>query len=171
VRRLALFAASACVVLGPAQAPGTAAPPGDFAVGSAKFTVVSGGQAFPGHFELSAHSGPLGESPSGQIVEQDPDLGTLVADVDCMVVVGHDAMAAGPLRRPVQEGGLTFNYFAVRVEDNGEPVRGQPVDRGLALLLFDRTFENFCANKVLPASPGPIVDSGNVVVNDALRAG
>jgi hypothetical protein len=137
-----------------------ATPPNDFAVGGGKHTDPEHpGVAIP--FEFSAHSGPLGEDPKGQI-KVASEVGIIKAKVTCLIVVGNEAFITG--RSDELPGGIVVTHAV----DNGEPSDGTP---DLLRNSFEPTiFED-------PANPGsgcflptlaPVpVTQGNIVVHDA----
>src|SRR6266571_2097107 len=73
-------------------------PPQDMVVGSAKifFGPELGGPVTE-QFIVSAHSGPAGDDPQGQITFHSPFLESnqAKADVECMVVTGNHAHVGG----------------------------------------------------------------------------
>lgn len=93
----------------------------------------------PSHFEVGARSGPLGEDPTGHITDRVffPETGemTLHGDVraGCLRVTGNRAIVVGQLPESEQFdlGFGRFEYLALVIEDNGNPVAGQPVDRAV----------------------------------------
>lgn len=158
-------AVAACVLAAgiAAMAAKGAGSPYDFAVGAGKGVAVFGGE-FPFQFTLSAHDGPQG--PSGTFTVHDPDIGTFTVDVQCIQVIGNRAVVAGPLRRPVEESGITFLYAKLDVEDNGEPSGSTP-DRADPVLLFPSSFERVCSGTAPLSTFLFPLDQGNVVVYDA----
>ena len=131
---------------------GATARSGDFAVGGGKH---AGGV----HFAFSAHSGPNGEDPRGEIQlfiagEMKP------AAVTCLIVTGNEAIITAT--SDAVPGGIVV----VDAVDNGNPADAIPD-------LLRGSFEGFiyespnrpgCFLPVLPPVP---VDQGNIVVKDA----
>jgi hypothetical protein len=96
------------------------------------------GESVTEQFIVSAHSGPLGEDPHGQITFHSPLLtsGHAKADVTCMTVTGNRARVGGVFSEPVVYMGLVFRWFELIVEDNGPP--GHGTDRTTSFIFFDR---------------------------------
>ena len=145
-------------------------------------SVVGGGiNALGDQFSVSAHSGPLGEDPTGHVeLRTQPTVGarpqTFHGNVKdgCLIVVGNRAVAVGRLPQEQQyvvpggPGNGVIEYAAVAVEDNGGPVMGQPTDRAFPVLLFSQTGARVCAG-LIPATffSFPLVH-GNVLVEDSI---
>jgi len=169
------FACVLAVVGLAAAAPAGADPPRDFVVGAG---TIEADPFLGDSFSVSAHSGPLGEDPRGHVNVRTTNLAgdrqSFHGDVSegCLIVTGNRAVAVG--RLPEDERfvepttGRTIEFAAVIVEDNGHPVKGQPLDRAFPVLFFTATAARACAG-LLPASLVTVpIDRGNVVVNDAL---
>ncbi len=116
---------------------------------------------------MSAHSGPLGEDPLGQITFHSRLLtsGHAKADVTCMTVTDNRARVGGVFSEPVVYMGLVFRWFELIVEDNGPP--GHGTDRTTSFIFFDRPRPpdfspcNFDAPTEFP------IEQGNLTVKDA----
>ena len=131
-------------------------------------------------FAIGANSDPLGADPRGQVMYRSrPFIGapaqqTFHGDVSegCFFALLNRAVAVG--RLPERERfvepitGRLIEYVGVWVEDNGEPVHGQPVDRGFAALLFTQTALRTCAGHQGGYALMHPLEEGNVVVHDAL---
>jgi hypothetical protein len=154
-------------------APAPAASDGDRVAG---FGTIEAAQFLNGDFQVAAHSGPLGEDPSGHVTVRasDGDSMTFHGDVSqaCLIVVGNRAVAVGRLPEDEQfstPGFGTVEFVAVLVEDNGHPVAGHAVDRAFAVLLRASTEALLCASRLVPASFATVpIEHGNYVVEDAL---
>jgi hypothetical protein len=121
------------ILLSPASADLGGA--GDEATGSgANQFLIAVGEA---RLSVSAHSGPLGESPSGAVRAQGEPDGAgptepfkLEGEVTCLRVSGNRAAIkyafqhAEGSAEPFQDGGVQ-----IFLEDNGDPARGVAVDR------------------------------------------
>jgi hypothetical protein len=135
-----------------------ATPPNDFAVGGGKHTdPANPNVAIP--FSFSAHSGPLGEDPKGQI-HVASDVGIIKAEVTCLIVVGNEAFITG--RSDELPGGIVVTHAV----DNGEPSDGTP---DLLRNSFVEAIVPDPANPgcFLPTLPPVPVTQGNIVVHDA----
>jgi hypothetical protein len=146
----------------------SADPGGDFAVGSYQVTAPSGFM----HVRVSAHSGPVGENPTGSIhVTFASSLlfggipGDVKGDVDCLFVINGQANISARLAEPF----LGQTHVTLILSDQGPPGpgHGQAPDQ-------DRAFIGFSSTPPIPAfacaSTGFMLlgkASGNVVVNDA----
>src|SRR5215211_3499505 len=134
VLTVAALAIPTAPALGP-LADARAAAPGDSAVGSGtnQFIVVLG----EAHLSVSAHSDANGDNPSGHVrATGDPDGNgpvepfKLEGEVTCLEVSGNRAAIKYRFKHaegsaaPFQGGGVQ-----IFIEDNGDPVYGQPVDR------------------------------------------
>jgi hypothetical protein len=134
----------------------------DLLAGSQKVTDASGFQ----HVRVSAHSGPLGQDPTGEIrVTFDSTLlpGTTAdvrGDVDCLSVTGNVARVAALLRQPF----MGNTHVTLIVFDNGNPgvAMGQSPDFGF--IDFTSTPSPICAFFGLTLL-GDM--TGNYVVRDA----
>lgn len=92
--------------------------------------------------------------------------------VVCLRVAGHDAVVLYRLRTPVsvpELPGEVFSYGAAYIEDNGDPINGQPVDRMLDYAVQPANIPFFC-NADPAAFPDALlatpISSGNFVVSD-----
>ena len=150
----------------------------DFAVGagSSEFALGAIGQA---RFALSATSDPAGARPAGYVTSRgDPDgLGpmepfTATGEITCLRVEGNRASIKWRLERATGsaepfEGGGVQSF----VEDNGEPRRGEPLDR--ALIDPPQPAATFDANADTCDDPNSRatydrLEQGNVRVHDAM---
>jgi hypothetical protein len=122
MKRLAVIPLTAALVIG---AVGTvnAGPPRDSATG--------GGQSAVGtHIGISAHDGPKGAS--GHVVLKnmnDPTRGETQGHVTCIESVGNVATIVYQIDKADSEVGSVGQFRKLRLTDNGNPVKGQPVDR------------------------------------------
>src|SRR5215207_6638553 len=95
-----------------------AASPNDFAVGGGKHTDPANPNVAI-QFAFSAHSGPLGEDPKGQI-QLFTDEGVIHAKVTCVIVQGNEAFITGVSDE--LPGGIVVTHAV----DNGNPGDPQP---------------------------------------------
>ena len=131
------------------------AAPGDFAAGGGK---VAGNA----QIAFAASSGPNGEDPDGHVSVQsiDPnDKDTkFQGNVVCFQVDGKRAVLVYQITQstPAERQGL---YGIIWVEDNGEPVGGQPVDK-------INTNGYFPTPPPCVIAPGVVNFEGNITVRD-----
>jgi hypothetical protein len=166
---LLLVAAALVVPTAAAEAPAVRVAGG----GSA--TIGAGGVVVTDHFQVGAVSGPLGDNPRGHITIR----GTILpggsdeqifhGDVrhGCVRVIGNRAVVVGrlPEREWFEVGSGTIKWAALVLEDNGEPVSGQPVDRGVDFVLTDFWAEIFCTTLDPAGEPFFPLDQGNFVID------
>jgi hypothetical protein len=135
-----------------------ATPPNDFAVGGGKHTdPANPNVAIP--FEFSAHSGPLGEDPKGQI-KVASDVGLIKAEVTCLVVQGNRAIITAVSDE------LPGGIVVTEAVDNGEPSDGTPdlLRNSFVEAIVPDPDNPGCFLPTLPPVP---VTQGNIVVHDA----
>jgi hypothetical protein len=135
-----------------------ATPPNDFAVGGGKHTdPANPGVAIP--FAFSAHSGPQGEDPKGQI-QLFTDEGVIHAKVTCVIVEGNQAFITAVSDE--LPGGIVVTHAV----DNGEPSDGTPdlLRNSFVEAIFEDPERPGCFRPVLEPVP---VTQGNIVVQDA----
>jgi hypothetical protein len=91
--------------------------------GSSHDRVTGAGAIAPTfRFTISAHSGPAGEDPFGTITVN-TSAGLRVARVTCLVVIGNQARASGPVVHEVLDPGVPHqNAALVIVEDLPSPM-------------------------------------------------
>jgi hypothetical protein len=131
----------------------------------------------PSHFEVGARSGALGEDPTGHItdrvtLEEIGGTRTLHGDVraGCLRVIDNRAIVVGKLPEDEEfdiPGLGRIEYLALVIEDNGNPVEGQPVDRAVDFVLRAVSAERFCTIFDPATAPFFPLDQGNFVVEDA----
>ncbi|HLL38596.1 MAG TPA: hypothetical protein VK357_02905 [Rubrobacteraceae bacterium] len=130
----------------------SAGPPKDFAVGGGKhlFTIK---------FSFSAHSGPLGEDPKGQIQLDFGDR-KIKAEVICVIVAGNEAFITG-FSDELPGNGIVVTHAV----DNGEPSDPQPdlLRNSFEPFIFESPERPGCFRPVLEPVP---VTEGNIVVHD-----
>jgi hypothetical protein len=155
----------ACVLLAALAAPVAGADPGQWSVTGSGF--VAGD-----HQELAAHSAPGGADPRGHangqftvVTTQFDEGGSIV----CLNVHGNKALVLWRLDEPItvpELPGRVFPYGGMYVEDNGSPVRGQPVDRAVIYAVSEPNVQFFCADPTgfFGAAAAVALDSGNFVV-------
>ena len=142
-------------------------PPQDMVVGSAK---IFFGPEFGGpvteQYIVSAHSGPAGDDPEGQITVHSPLLESAQAkaDVECMVVSGNHARVGGVFEPAIQYAGFRIRHWEVIIDDNGSP--GQAPDAANAFAFLDRPRPPGFSPCNFEAPTVP-VEEGNYNVNDA----
>ena len=132
-------------------------PPNDFVVGAGHHSVPDT------QFTLSAHSGPSGEDPKGQVsfkIEGGP---RFTADVTCVLIQDNQAIVTAVIRKPDSAAGQVIVMHAV---DNGNPNDGSPPDLlrfSFAGAIVESPQNPGCFLPVLPPVP---VTQGNIVVHD-----
>lgn len=166
--RLVVAAAVVLVVL--VLAPLTAAADGQWSVTGSGF---GSGNVLGDHLEIAAHSDVGGVGPRGHAENQFFLSAAQYNDggqVLCLNVVGNRAVVVWQLREPVADATKTYPYGAAIIEDNGEPVGGQPVDRMIDFVVSPPNFDFFCtpdAVALLDVFGGTPIVSGNFVVRDS----
>ena len=171
VRARAIGAASLTTVVGVAMLlPGTAMGGASTSNAPQDF-VVGGGENNPlatpiNHFAISAHSGPNGENPWGEAhflnTTTGPPQERFNGPVVCLRVSGNIASIIMRFRNTANQparfvGDLMF------VQDNGDPVNGQPVDQVRNMRLT--SIPQSCPP---PVPPGTLpLTHGNIQVHDA----
>ena len=122
------------------------------------------GQSTREQYIVSAHSGPLGEDPHGQLTLHSPLLvGQAKAEVTCLVVTGNRARVGGVFEEPVVYLGATFRWIELIVEDNDPPVD----DRMTSFIFFDRPRPPGFSPCNFDGSADFTFDRGNITVRDA----
>jgi hypothetical protein len=153
--------------------PVAAAGAGQWSVTGSGF---GGGPVAGDHLELAAHSDVGGTDPSGHAENQftvtTPERFNDGGQVICLNVVGNRAVVVWQLRNPVTipEQGKTYPYGAAVIEDNGEPVAGQPVDRMLDFIVSPPNLAFFCSPDALgliEAFGATPLERGNFVIRDS----
>lgn len=131
-------------------------------------TVTGSGVAGGDRVEVAAQAGAAGVQGHGEAqfnvgTDQFANVG---GQVVCVRVELNQAIVAWKLRSPFAAFGTTWLYGGVYIQDNGDPVDGQPVDRMADFVTND--VERFCAYPfdflAFVAQP---VTSGNYVVSDS----
>lgn len=148
------FAALASASHSPGEGGG---PPNDFVVGGGHHSVPAT------QFTLSAHSGPSGEDPKGQVSFKIDEGSRHTADVTCVIIQGNEAIVTAVIRKPASAAGQVIVMHAV---DNGNPNEGSPPDLlrfSFAGAIFESPDNPGCFLPVLPPVP---VTQGNIVVHD-----
>ena len=160
-----------CIVLLGLAAPAALADPGQWALTGSGF---GSGELTGDHVMIGAHSDVGGANPRGAAENQGTVFGTSTTantggQIICLHVSGNRAIAVWQLRKPlfVPALGQSFPYAAAWVEDNGEPVDGQPVDRMVDYVVSAGNLVAFCgadpANFFGEPFAAPL-QSGNFVV-------
>jgi hypothetical protein len=123
--------------------------------------------------EIGAHSDPGGANVVGHAESQFTLVTTQFNDggeVVCLRVADHRAVVVFRYRRPVtvpELPGRTYAYGAAYIEDNGDPVDGQPVDRMLDYAVREPNIHFFCEADpaaFFDAALAEPISSGNFVV-------
>jgi hypothetical protein len=163
----------AALVVPTAAAEGTI----DRVAGGGSATFSAGDVSVTDHFEVGAVSGPLGEDPLGHITIRGTILpggtGEQVFHGDvregCLRVLGNRAVIVGrmPEREEFDVPSGRIKWAALVLEDNGEPVDGQPVDRGVDFVLTDFWADIFCTTLDPAGEPLAPLEQGNFVIEDA----
>lgn len=123
-------------------------------------------------FVVSAHSGPSGHDPDGQITFHSSLLAVpdAKADVTCMIVSGNHAQVGGMFRNaPIGYGGFARRWIEVIIDDNGSP--GQATDRMNRFVFLDRSQPPGFSPCNFLAPTDFRVDPGNFEVNDGIEHG
>jgi hypothetical protein len=138
-------------------------PPQDAVAGSGKAT----SEGITEQFIVSAHSGPSGEDPDGQISFMSPLLKVPVvkADVTCMIVAGSHAQVGGIFSEPVGYGDFTLKWIEVIIDDNGS------TDTLNAFVFLDRPRPPGFSPCNFLAPTDFAVDPGNYTVSDGVEHG
>jgi hypothetical protein len=148
--------------------------PGDLVAGSGRVTspdFPNPGDTVTELFIVSAHSGPAGEDPDGQITFHSPLLegAQAKADVTCMIVTGNHAQVGGMFPEPVVYDNRRFRWFELIVDDNGSP--GQGTDTMNSFIFIDRPRPPGFSPCNFVAPTDFQVEQGNFEVKDATEHG
>lgn len=171
MRKLTAAAAAALALAWPA-----AATPSAGTMVHVAGSGVGTGALVGDHVEVGARADADGSNPTGHLELEGtfPSGATLHLGgrVDCVRVVDNRAVVLARLAEPFTSDefpGFVFTHIAVVVEDNGEPVDGQPTDRMVDFVLRQATAESFCTTDaafVFLAAVGAPLASGNFVVDN-----
>lgn len=141
--------------------PAGAAPPGDSAVGSNKVTQPNGDFQ---HINVSAHSGPAGENPRGNVEIKYRSAFFPGGEahgkgrVTCLnVISATQALVAAELREPIEGN----THVTLIISDNGGPVMGVSPDQVFFGLTSSPPEECAESGSTLIGD-----SSGNVIVRD-----
>ena len=124
----------ALVLAAVVSVPALAAPSMDKVTGAGTTEGVAGYGDFL-HFTVSAHSGPSGEDPKGNIVYRwldEADVGVWPggkprsADIVCMNVDGNQAVVIAEWKKGDRPFGNSYPWLFLAVEDNGNPSGDTP---------------------------------------------
>jgi hypothetical protein len=131
-------------------------------------TVSGSGVAYGDRVEVGAHAnadGVQGHAEAQFSVGTD-QFANVGGRVVCLRFELNQAIVAWKLRSPFAGFGTTWAYGGVYIQDNGDPVDGQPVDRMADFVTND--IERFCASpfEFLGFVAQPLT-SGNYVVGDS----
>jgi hypothetical protein len=146
----------------------TADPTGWSVTGSG----VGSGALTGDHVEIAAFSDVGGANPRGHGEQQGALPSEEINDggpVACLRVHGNQAVVVWRLRTTVTDPalpGFVGEFGAVFVEDNGNPVGGQPVDRMADFVLRASTAQLFCDTDLGFAFAGAAapLQTGNLIV-------
>jgi hypothetical protein len=149
-------------------------PGQDMVTGSGKITFQdfpSPGEVVTEQYIVSAHSGPAGEDPHGQITFHSPFLESsqAKADVTCMVVHGNHAVVGATFEEPISYVGLMIRSILLVVDDNGSP--GQATDRMNSVVFIDRPRPPGFSPCNFDLPTDYPVEQGNFVVKDDTEHG
>lgn len=131
-------------------------------------TVSGSGFAGGDRVEVGAHgdAGGVQGHAEAQFNVGTDQFANVGGQVVCVRVELNQAIVAWKLRSPFAAFGTTWAYGGVYIQDNGDPVDGQPVDRMADFVTND--IERFCAYPfdflAFVAQP---ITSGNYVVSDS----
>jgi hypothetical protein len=123
--------------------------------------------------DVGAHSDPGGGNVVGHVENQFTLITTQFNDggeAVCLRVADHRAVVVYRFRRPVtvpELPGRVYRYGAAYIEDNGDPVDGQPVDRMLDFAVREVNLHFFCEADpatFFDAALAEPISSGNFVV-------
>ena len=139
---------------------------GQHVAGAVAYTQNGGAETFT----VSARSDAGGVDPTGHITLNAIGQGTFHGDVSqgCLRETGNHAVVVGLLPASEQfmiPSGRVIRYVALFVEDNGQPVGGQPTDRVATLLMSDALEQIVCAGGQPAALATVPVERGNVIVD------
>jgi hypothetical protein len=149
-----------------------AGPPQDIVTGSGKITGPGpDGSIVTEQFIVSAHSGPNGEDPDGQITFHSPLLESnqAKADVTCMVVSGNHAQVGAMYPESIGYAGFHLKWIEVIIDDNGSP--GQADDTMNVFVFLDRPRPPGFSPCNFTASTDFQVEEGNFTVTDGVEHG
>ena len=139
-----------------------------FAPAAWSATVSGSGFAGGDRVEVGAHGtagGVQGHAEAQYNVGTD-QFANAGGQVVCLRVELNQAIVAWKFRTPFAAFGTTFAYGGAYIQDNGDPVNGQPVDRMADFVT--NNIERFCAYPfdflAFVAQP---LTSGNYVVSDS----
>jgi hypothetical protein len=156
-----LIAASAIAIFALSGGSASAAAGGqDQVTGSAKIDAGI-------HFEISAHSGPLGEDPRGNgrsQVDLPEAQGDTQGRVTCLNVMGNQATVELQITRSTQNPAFVGQYSYLFFQDNGPPAGGQAVDLVGSTQPMPMPAPMSCHMPVGDLFP---FDKGNIVIKDA----
>ena len=137
--------------------------------GGARDVAAGGGSTLQYQFGFGATgitSDPSGDDVHGAVTfrGQVPNTATFNGKVTCLTVVGKTAFIAGSADIDLGEFGQ-YKGFAVTVQDNGEPIAGQPVDLISPVHVLQQPPDETCVVPgLIPEFP---LTSGNITVIDA----
>lgn len=123
------------------------------------------------HLEVAAHSDVGGLNPRGHVENQGLLFTTTFNDggqIVCMRVFGNRAVVVWQYREPIvvpEQPGIVRPYGAAFIEDNGNPVDGQPVDRMADFAVQAANVHFFCESDLVGFFVALPLASGNFVVN------
>ena len=174
--RLFVLSTIGALALGVAAAAPAASPQSLSVAGTAHYESEAGGATVRGSVEVGARSDALGATPTGHItlrtispVSGGPQVFHGDVSEGCLVVVGNTAVAVGRLQEdeefdvPGAPPPFRIEFVAVAVQDNGQPVGGQPVDLAQPAFLRAVSAQRVCAG-ALAITPQPFA-RGNFVVD------
>jgi hypothetical protein len=167
-----VFAVAVCFGLLMVWAPSSFGSGGGWSVSGGG---IGAGLVAGDRLELAAQADTGGLNVSGTAENQFTLVGSQFnngGQVVCLTVQGNRALVLFRYRTPVTVAGLpgeTFPYGGAIIEDNGNPVDGQPVDRMADFSVQEQNAQFFCDNPsvdVFAAVLQPMA-SGNYVVSSA----
>jgi hypothetical protein len=154
-------AAAAVLVTATVATPASAAPPNDSVTGGGKHvvTLTQG---------ISAHSGPAGEDPRGNVTIAQNGVGLFAhGDVTCLLVTGNRAVITWVVTSNNGFGAVEGQLIVTEVVDNGNPGQSTAPDEirnSFEGAIFEDPDNPGCFLPVFPPVP---VEQGDYQVHDA----
>jgi len=132
---------------------------------------IAGVELAGDQLEVGARSDVGGLNPQGHVENQATLFTTTFNDggpIVCMRVIGNRAVVVWQYRHPLvvpDQPGVVRPYGAAFIEDNGNPVDGQPVDRMADFAVQTANVHFFCESDLVGFFIALPLASGNFVVD------